>query len=412
MPLLHRINLNIKDIGSLKKKLASFLLAGIAFILGGISLLTLVNLVVDWPPRIDIGPRRDSRLLLLLLTGILVVLLWKLPRWQAGRSEGLSDENRFDRENEARKTLAQILGGVFLLIGLYSSVQTLDLAREGQITDRFTKAVEELGALDDKGRAKIAIRLGGIYALERISLDSVKDAPAVMAVLAAYVRENSPRKEDGQINQEATSPGKTLATPQADLAADIQAILGVLGRRDIAVDILNRSEPLNLRNTYLRGAHLDWVRLGNVDLSGADLSGAKICLLADLTEVDLSGADLSRARICVTADLSGADLNGAKLNGANLNGAKLSGAKLTAADLTAADLTTADFTAADLTSANLRGAKLRRTRLSHANLSRADLSGADLSEALVLSQRQVDSARGDARTLLPENLKAPNSWGH
>src|SRR5262249_47028306 len=77
----------------------------------------------------------------LLFAGIVLLLvLWKVPALQVGRTKALTDENRFERENEARKTLAQILAGVFVLAGLYSSMQTFNLSREGQITDRFTKA--------------------------------------------------------------------------------------------------------------------------------------------------------------------------------------------------------------------------------------------------------------------------------
>jgi hypothetical protein len=73
--------------------------------------------------------------LVLVVVGILVVLaLWLLPKWQAARSRGLTDQNRFDRENEARKTLPQIIGGVLVMAGLYSSLQTFDLQRQGQIT--------------------------------------------------------------------------------------------------------------------------------------------------------------------------------------------------------------------------------------------------------------------------------------
>jgi hypothetical protein len=64
--------------------------------------------------------------------------LWLLPKRQVARLQGLSVENRFDRENEARKTMAQIIGGVFVLAGLYFSLQTFkvqlhtfDLQREG-----------------------------------------------------------------------------------------------------------------------------------------------------------------------------------------------------------------------------------------------------------------------------------------
>jgi hypothetical protein len=44
--------------------------------------------------------------------------------------------------------LAQIIGGVLVLAGLYSSLQTFSLQREGQITDRFTKAIDQLGAVE------------------------------------------------------------------------------------------------------------------------------------------------------------------------------------------------------------------------------------------------------------------------
>jgi uncharacterized membrane protein (DUF485 family) len=147
----------------------------------------------------------------LVVVGILVVLaLWLLPKWQAARSQGLTSENRFDRENEARKTLAQIIGGVFVLAGLYSSLQTFslqqhtfDLQRESQITDRFTKAIDQLGAvepaqLDADGKPKInlEVRLGGIYALERIARDSPTDHWTIMEVLSTYVRENSPSTVD------------------------------------------------------------------------------------------------------------------------------------------------------------------------------------------------------------------------
>jgi hypothetical protein len=83
-------------------------------------------------------------------------LLWQLPKSQVAFLRKLTPEDRFDRENEARKTLSQILGGIVLLIGLYFSWRSLELtkqnlndsetaaqatlriASEGQITDRFT----------------------------------------------------------------------------------------------------------------------------------------------------------------------------------------------------------------------------------------------------------------------------------
>ncbi len=53
------------------------------------------------------------------------------------------------------------------------------------MTDRYTKAIEQLGS------DKLDVRIGGIYALERIARDSAKDHPTVMEVLTAFIREHS-----------------------------------------------------------------------------------------------------------------------------------------------------------------------------------------------------------------------------
>ena len=90
--------------------------------------------------------------------------------------------------------MAQILAGTALLSGLYFIWRTLQVNREGQITEHFTRAIDQLGATDDKGKARLEIRLGGIYGLERIAKDSPeRDYSTIMEVLTAYVRSNAPR---------------------------------------------------------------------------------------------------------------------------------------------------------------------------------------------------------------------------
>lgn len=84
------------------------------------------------------------------------------------------------------------------------------------------------------------------------------------------------------------------------------------------------------------------------------------------------------------------DLIGGQLDRADLRGADLRGAYLIAADLTGADLRWAD----------LLGADLRDTAL----------AGADLSSSLFLTQPQVSSANGDAKTRLPRTLDRPAHW--
>lgn len=146
-----------------------------------------------------------SILLVALLFSLLRWLLWKLPKRQV---EGICDEkDRLTAESGFRQpliqivqTLGQIVGGAALLGGLYYTAQTLRTSQEtlrvnqktlettqqGQITERFSKAIEQLGS------DNLAIRLGGIYALERIARDSAYDHWTVMEVLTAYIRENAP----------------------------------------------------------------------------------------------------------------------------------------------------------------------------------------------------------------------------
>jgi hypothetical protein len=132
--------------------------------------------------------------------------LWKIPQWQVA-DPTLSVKERLERQDKARGTLAQIIGGIVALVGLHftgcsvaAAWQNVQVNAEGQITERFTHALGQLGS------NKPAIRLGGIYALERIAQDSPKDHWPIMEVLTAYVREHAPWKDSSQL-QEGTTPG-------------------------------------------------------------------------------------------------------------------------------------------------------------------------------------------------------------
>ncbi|MFD3647995.1 pentapeptide repeat-containing protein [Streptomyces cyaneofuscatus] len=242
-----------------------------------------------------------------------------------------------------------VIAAVVAVAGLwYSNVQTRQahdqarddraLAKEGQITDRYTAAVGNLG------EDKMDVRLGGIYALERIMQDSRRDQPTIANVLATYIRTH------------AVKP----PTKGQDVPADVQAALTVLATRDterdgaFLLDLHGAKLPninltatpaalhdANLRGVDLSGARMFGANLRNANLSSAKLSGANLVganLVADLSDADLSGANLSSANLS-SANLSNARLSSANLNGANLNGANLNGADLSGADLSGADLT-------------------------------------------------------------------------
>ena len=303
------------------------------------------------------------------------LVLQLAPDWFA-ETRGLDAQGRVTaRQGVRTATLALVAGGLAVL-GSFYTARTFALNRAGQITDRFTKAIEQLGH-----QTAIDVRLGGIYALERIARDSKHDHPQVIEVLTAFIREHASRTTanastntppDGTLNDDPPAIGRVPRTP---LATDVQAALTVLGRRMLQHE-KDSELALNLAGAQLTHANLAEASLRHADLCGADLYGADL-YGADLSGAHLHGANLSEANL-VVADLSGADLRGAILRGPNLSGADLRGANLRSAGLSEANLFAANLSEADLVAANLGGADLDGANLRGANLFLANLSGAEL----------------------------------
>jgi len=261
-----------------------------------------------------------------------LVIVWKVPQWQV-RKLGIPEPTaRFTSENEARKTIAQIIAGIAILGGFYSAQRQLAVTQEGQITERYTKAIEELGATDALGQKRLELRLGGIYALERIARDSEKDHWPIMEILTAYIRQNSPRSNRGQRNAEPEKPGR-----------DIQAIMTVIGRRQTGRD-------------FARQLDLSGTDLHNINLSPAVIN------LAYPFDVNLNFALLS------DADLEDANLSFARLMNAQFNRSRLRNVKFQNSDLSGAS-----FVEADLEGADFLGANLEHTRFFHSNLTGANM---------------------------------------
>ena len=280
----------------------------------------------------------EKRAFLILLSVIIGLLsLWLVPKWQAysyrerfdslglGKPERIQlEKDLIYAENNARVTIAQIIGGLVVLLGLYATFRNIETAREnlrvaevGRLTERFSKAVEMLGS------DKLSVRLGGIYALERIARDSLKDHWTVIEVLTAFVREQSKEEylksqhSDRQpsyydvVDSEFREPYKIANR----LREDIQAALTVIGRREWA-DLERPHQAINLMDAFLAGTFLLDANLKRANLFQTKLSQS-ILYKADLRNAVLGSA------ILVNADLSYAKLHKATLIDANLSGADL-----------------------------------------------------------------------------------------
>jgi uncharacterized protein YjbI with pentapeptide repeats len=285
-------------------------------------------------------------------------------------------------ENQDRATLAQILGGVAIGIGLYYTwrrviiaEKDLKVSQEGQITERFTRAVDQLGAIDHFGNPSLEIRLGGIYALERISIESKKDYWPIMEILTAYIRKCSSveiirNKRVNNLNMDiqANESIKMMDLEIKNVSLDIQAILTVIKRRQ---NYFNNGESniITLQATYLEEAELE----------GAHLEGANL-MEANLRQARLDGAHLEGANLG-WVNLEWAFLKGTRLEGASLRESHLEWAFFRDAHLEGAELEWASFRRADLQGANFEGANLKRANFEGADLEEANLEKVDLEEA-------------------------------
>jgi hypothetical protein len=248
-----------------------------------------------WPP----GIRWLAGIVAVVLAVAIVLALFVpladwLARYDVGSAGGTLHETALDNARGRLLTLGAglVAGGALVFTALNFNLlrrnseqtdqwqrRTYELTEQGQVTDRYTRAVEQLGS------DKLDVRIGGIYALERVARDSARDHPTVMAVLTAFIREHSrepwPPPDTGNPDQErSTRP-------------DVHAAVTVTGRRDAERDILPIDlAGANLAHAYLAGANLARTNLARTNLAGANLAHADLAGV-DLTPADLAGADLT-----------------------------------------------------------------------------------------------------------------------
>ncbi|SMH31203.1 pentapeptide repeat-containing protein [Maritimibacter sp. HL-12] len=325
--------------------------------------------------------------------------------------------------------LAAVFGAPFLVWRSIVAQRQTDIAEQSQITDRINKAVENLGATrtlrdadgNEAHAPNLEVRIGAIYALERIAQDSLRDHVQIMEILTAYVRENAKAEDAEQspsarwsaaykagegddATKAAHAEAQTGLTKQAALdetrrwvralqapRTDIQAALTVIGRRSAEQKTREGDDTrqsasgyrLDLRKTILRGADLS-----NLDFAKARLDGARLDR-AGLWNVRLDEAGLTKTHLEWTA-LNHAHFEGANLTEAHLEGAFLFSAQLQGAHFFETHLDEAtEFRAADTNLAALR---------------QVDLTGINL------TLEQVAVMFGDGSVILPETIPRPVHW--
>jgi hypothetical protein len=258
--------------------------------------------IAGWEKHVAPGwEARVAVAVIVTLIALAVLVFFVFPPLIVSSHDVPNVGNRLKLQNDVRTTGLQLLAGVALALGALFTARTITVNREGQITDRFTRAIDQLGS------DKLEVRLGGIYALERISRDSHRDRWTITSILAAFVREHASAGAEKEHEQHAPP-------------ADVQAVVNVIGRIGTTVGIDVDLSDANLRGANLRYAYfvladfsrsnLDWAVLTGANLHQAKLSSASLqhasLERANLKEASLDGTDLQYVPLLHMADLYGA----------------------------------------------------------------------------------------------------------
>ena len=225
--------------------------------------------------------------------GLRMVWWWSWE-WLGGVSEC-----RETRSTTIRNIGLLVGGGIAIWVAYWRSV----ISQRGLLNERYQKGAEMLGS------PVLSVRLGGIYALQRLAEDDPKQYHVqIVRLFSAFARD--PTKKGGDEIALGDSGGQLDIKQSCE---DVQEAVRAIGNRS-ATDIKFEEKE----------AHL--INLTRANLTRANLTAA------NLTGVFLAAANLTGVSLAI-ANLTGAHLKDAHLRGAILDHTNLIGANLTGADL-------------------------------------------------------------------------------
>ena len=305
-----------------------------------------------------------------------------------------------DSLSETVRNLGLVIGGaIAILLAVWRSIvseRQANTAQQGLLNERYQQGADMLG------NNVLSVRLGGIYALERLAAEHPQQYYVqIMKLLCAFVRHPT---EDEDYQKKLAERNKDLSTPHSQ-REDARAAMDFIGSRDETRVEIEESQDFslnlmgadlshaqigraNLSGSMLRNANLSNAEISSADLSRAHLQGAVMksahLMFIDFTDARASDADLSGARMLrltmPSLTFDNANLSGAQLNRVDLSGGFIQYANLSHVHIRSSDLSDTHFLGSDLSSARilkskLSGAEILRTDMSGAILHDTDLSG-------------------------------------
>jgi hypothetical protein len=325
--------------------------------------------------------------LVLVVAGLLTVFVvaWFFPTWfTAHDGSGLTVRDSVEilkERNAVRTTLLQGIAGVFLLASAVvawrqmtegarqareaqkATAKQIGLAKSSTLRDQMSRAI---GALGDES---MAVRVGGVFALEQAMVELDPDARRPSADLKAPrgVHEDGIYTLASLVRTHRKDP--SLGKPRA--ALKLRSGVNPIKK-------LDEDDDLRVRAPHVQAAALVIGRRPKLEDADYD----KIGLLGRMDENDRGyDFDLKSWLKRVEVSLHSAYLNNAALSDLNLTLVRFDDAVLAYASLRRADLRCSRLVRADLRRAYLRNADLRWANLEDADLTYARMVDANFSDA-------------------------------
>ena len=326
--------------------------------------------------------------------------------------------------------IAALFGGYLAILRANTNERQATTEEQGLITDRINKAIERLSTNDEKGKPIIEVRLGALYALERIAQDSIRDHIQIMDILCAYVKTNSP-----------------LPKKKKPLRKDVQIALNIIGWRANGHDGKKRLKKERRENYYidlnycdLHGAEFNKANLSGAEFNRANLDGASFYdsdlsnaffRYAKLNKVYIDNTNMTSANFnwaeIIEAGISESNLTTTGLSYANMskttiaNRSNLYNAQFLKTDMSNTKLYNIDMTDAILFNANFKDAKINDSNLNHTSFYKTNMKGADTTNSYAyegdfsdyknLTKKQINSMFCGIDVGIPSHLKKrPKHW--
>ncbi|WP_375551692.1 pentapeptide repeat-containing protein [Rhodophyticola porphyridii] len=291
--------------------------------------------------------------------------------------------------------LVALLGAPFLIWRSVVAQKTVDVTEQGLITDRINAAVASLGEEKTRGTGdavetvpNMEVRIGAIYALERIARENLDFHVQIMEILCAYIRENSPLQDAIQSPHEVFDR-LTMSDKTGQGLTDEEAF----AHEDYGAANLFGWNPTELTMDNLK----EWTK--NLPPLRSDIQAAltvigrrrpnqkraeKVNSTSDLDFcINLRRTNLQRARLI--GDFEHSILDGARLCGAWLEGsfthALILDASLRALNARKSNFVDSDFSGSTLDAATVIGCDLSRTRFWYCNLKETNFNGATVRDS-------------------------------